>query len=424
MTKPNVARRGAWLTLIAASIGATACTGSSEQAERDLAREVVEDSSRARAIVEEARATFPLLGSVDEEVAWLRTADGLVPDLERDASRQVDIMLPSTLVDPFLVRDRGSLVSMEVRLEGTSNVAPEVADGLVLYPGALDGHDVIYRAGASGLEDFVVFDSRPTEEHLRYVVDLGAAVAGVRSLENVLELLDEAGVPRLRVAAPYVVDAEGKVHWAKLSVSGCAVDRSPAPPWERRPLGSASRSCEVTVSWGGQDLAYPILVDPSWTPTGNMSTGRHSHTAALLPAGTILVAGGTGPGGVALSSAEIYNPATGTWAVTDSMDDSRSAHAGGVIVSGASTYVLAAGGGGSCGVPCNEAERYVVATSTWQPTGNMNVARMAHTYTTMPLATEKGLVTGGLTAGGAVVNTAETYDPATNAWTSTPGAIV
>lgn len=160
MTTWKAARNGAWLALISVSIGA-ACSGSSDQTEPDLVRDVVDESSRAHAIVDEVRETFSQFRSDDEPVSWLRTAGGLVPELDRDGSRQVDIVLPSTLIDSFLVRDRSSSVSIEVRLEGTLNVAPEAADGLLLYPGALDGHDVIYRASVSGLEDFIVFDSRP-----------------------------------------------------------------------------------------------------------------------------------------------------------------------------------------------------------------------------------------------------------------------
>jgi hypothetical protein len=50
------------------------------------------------------------------------------------------------------------------------------------------------------------------------------------------------------------------------------------------------------------------IYDPStgtWTPTGSLNTAREVHTATLLPDGTVLVAGGYGYGGY-LASAEIY----------------------------------------------------------------------------------------------------------------------
>ena len=47
------------------------------------------------------------------------------------------------------------------------------------------------------------------------------------------------------------------------------------------------------------------------------------HTATLLPYGKVLVAGGNGNGGSGLSSAELYDPATGTWTATGSLGTAR-----------------------------------------------------------------------------------------------------
>src|SRR5206468_9275496 len=44
----------------------------------------------------------------------------------------------------------------------------------------------------------------------------------------------------------------------------------------------------------------------SWTATGSMGTARDRHTATLLPSGKVLVAGGLGNSG-SLSSAELYD---------------------------------------------------------------------------------------------------------------------
>src|SRR5262245_4562485 len=74
-------------------------------------------------------------------------------------------------------------------------------------------------------------------------------------------------------------------------------------------------------------IAGMVVVQPSagqsatWTATGNLKTARHQHTATLLPNGKVLVAGGFLQNGATrtLSSAELYNPATGTWARTGSL---------------------------------------------------------------------------------------------------------
>ena len=55
------------------------------------------------------------------------------------------------------------------------------------------------------------------------------------------------------------------------------------------------------------------LYDPAagtWSTTGSLATARSRHTATLLPTGKVLVAGGEGTSGP-LTSAELYDPAAG-----------------------------------------------------------------------------------------------------------------
>jgi len=56
-----------------------------------------------------------------------------------------------------------------------------------------------------------------------------------------------------------------------------------------------------------------------------MITPTDSHTATLLPDGQVLVAGGSTSGCFygGTSGAELYNPATGSWAATGSMTTAR-----------------------------------------------------------------------------------------------------
>ena len=65
--------------------------------------------------------------------------------------------------------------------------------------------------------------------------------------------------------------------------------------------------------YNGSPLSSAELYDPatgSWSSTGSLGTAREFHTATLLPSGKVLVAGGEYSGFTASSSAELYDPAS------------------------------------------------------------------------------------------------------------------
>jgi subtilase family serine protease len=163
---------------------------------------------------------------------------------------------------------------------------------------------------------------------------------------------------------------------------------------------------------GGGPISGPAeLYDPArgtWTLTGALNTAREFHTATLLTNGLVLVAGGfcaCGGWGES-SSAELYDPATGTWTNTGSMNTPRMDHTATLLTNG---QVLVTGGdNGSGSVP--SAELYDPATGTWANTGSMTAAREAHTAT---------LLTNGLVLVAGAGSGAELYNPATGMWTAT-----
>ena len=130
-------------------------------------------------------------------------------------------------------------------------------------------------------------------------------------------------------------------------------------PWETCPWPDRIRRAyflangEVLVA-GGQDangnaLSSAELYNPAthaWTPTGSMHTARYLAGATRLPDGRVLVAGGLESDDGNLSSAEIYDPNTGVWSVTGSMNQPRNRVATVLLNNG---QVLAVGGLGGPG---------------------------------------------------------------------------
>jgi N-acetylneuraminic acid mutarotase len=181
----------------------------------------------------------------------------------------------------------------------------------------------------------------------------------------------------------------------------------------------------VTGGWqgtvsSGNAVASAELYDPgagTWSTTGSMANARYLHTATFLPNGKVLVAGGTtNDGTTSLSSAELYDPATGTFSPTGSMNSGRWIHLATLLPNG---KVLVAGGWqgtSSAGHAIASAELYDPATGTWSPTTPMSVARDAHTLTLLPNG--RVLAIGGYD-GTNILNTAEVYDPTAGTWSAT-----
>ncbi len=180
--------------------------------------------------------------------------------------------------------------------------------------------------------------------------------------------------------------------------------------------------------WAALDSAE--LYDPasgSWTATGKLIEGRGYHTATLLPDGRVLVAGGrtnNSSTGHALASAELYDPATGSWSATGNLVAAHTFHAATVLPSG-KVLVTGASYSGYGLAAAATAELYDSSTGTWTATGT-NVTASEYQTATL-LGDGKVLVAGGAevvlqgccAVTGRALASAQSYDPGSGTWTDT-----
>src|SRR5438045_4226275 len=123
-----------------------------------------------------------------------------------------------------------------------------------------------------------------------------------------------------------------------------------------------------------------IAQQGTFVPTGSMNTGRQEPSATLLSNGMVLIAGGISTTNGRLASAELYNPTTGTFTPTGSMSDTRWGHTATLLNNG---MVLIVGGQGTAGNVAflGTAELYDPTTGTFTSTGSLNTGRHSHTAT-------------------------------------------
>jgi Bacterial Ig-like domain (group 3)/Bacterial Ig-like domain (group 2) len=173
-----------------------------------------------------------------------------------------------------------------------------------------------------------------------------------------------------------------------------------------------------TGNYGANLLGTCELYNPTtgtFSATGKLNVPRESHIATLLANGMVLITGGDSGGSGNLTQtaiSELYNPATGTFAETGSLNTARDGHTATLLTDGS---VLIAGGTGLSGY-ATTAEIYNSTAGTFTNTGTLNNPRFGHSATLLNDGTV--LIAGGGTYAGNIA-VAELYNATTRTFADT-----
>ena len=183
------------------------------------------------------------------------------------------------------------------------------------------------------------------------------------------------------------------------------------------------------VAHEGASSATAELYDPAtggFKLTGGLLTGRAHHTATLLQNGKILIAGGIDKDGKPVRAAELYDPKSGKFLATGNLAEARFDHTATPLANG--KVLIVGGGTTTLGVTnTDSAELYDPASGTFSQTGTvtryydttgeksfykgeMNAAHAMHTATLLPNGDV--LIAGGMDVNGKAQALAEIYNPA------------
>ncbi len=321
------------------------------------------------------------LSAVEAEAIALRA--------ERDGTDGIRAFFPKSYGDPFETFVYGMRAA--VTPAGRSRAEATLQDGKLFYADAYRDTDVLYTADRFRIEEFLYLRSEQAPIEFEYTLETD--VTEVFLHEGAVHLTNGRNVV-LVIERSWLIDAEGRRNDDNVW-------------WELDSESPERHQLRLRVDPAGLD--YPLLVDPSWRLLGLMNQTRQSHTATLLQDGTVLVTAGAP---TTQSTAEIYDPRTGTFTFTGSLAVGRSRFPAVLLPDG---QVLVIGGVMSSGIRTAACEIYNPQTGAWSPRAPMNVVRGQHTATL--LRDGRVLVVGGSTAANVYTNSVEIYDPGLDTWT-------
>jgi hypothetical protein len=168
-------------------------------------------------------------------------------------------------------------------------------------------------------------------------------------------------------------------------------------------------------------LASAEIYDPStgkFTVTGSMADPRSAHTATALKGGKVLIVGGGSghyPSQTIYRSAELFDPATGKFASAGQTTVGRHKHAA-ILLGSGKVLILGGSDNRDWHGEYASAEIYDPASGTFAATGVMNTARFKLPSAAALLPNGRVLVAGGGPF-------AELYDENTGTFTRVPGSL-
>jgi hypothetical protein len=321
----------------------------------------------------------------DRELRYQSAAD-MVRDLNEVTEGATRQAVERRATRPALRRIRGAAIG--------------VVAGILLAVGLLAVRSVL-----------IVTGKYPTTTTSR----VGGTVSGLAGIGLVLQ---ENGGDNLAVSA------DGPFRFAKTLAIGTAYSVTVLTQ-------PSTESCSVSNGRGTITGAAVNTVAVSCAASifaalpATMTSARAGHTATVLPAGQVLIAGGinslTPP--PVFNSAELYNPTTQTFtAINATMTSARYDHAASLLPNG---QVLLTGGVNSSGRVLDTAEVYDPVANTFTALKRtMTLGRRGHTATL--LANGQVLIAGGVNniRYSAGLNTAEIYDPSAQTFTAVTATLV
>jgi hypothetical protein len=139
--------------------------------------------------------------------------------------------------------------------------------------------------------------------------------------------------------------------------------------------------CTNTIDSCASRIVFALAPgDSAWTQVASMQVARTRFAASQGGDGRIYVFGGNDQNGSVLSSVEVYDPTTDTWAVLDGapMLTPRYGAAAALVPTNGKIYVLGGNTGGNLGSPSTVVEAFDPTTQTWDgiPHSAMPTARV------------------------------------------------